>query len=413
MADELKVITFPELPVHDTMWSITTGKDGKIYMGLCGEMTGGLSVFLVSYDPVTEKREYLLEVAKELKEPPDNGRATHSKIHYSLVPSSDGKLYGATHCTGPPLNHSTWSPWNCWDDSERMFSGFHIFSYDLATGDFEDFGVQAPNEGSRIMALAEKRSLLYGITYPRDHFYVFDIKKHTFKDIGRIGDVNPQSMWMDSDENAYTVDELGYVVKYQADVEELKNTDIRFPSFRDLPCVSIYDCVPSPDGKSIYGVTWGEEKPGFLNHFFRYDFKEKNFCDLGSVDDFKGLTSVNHIGGLVFGDDGYLYFASGNWALRKPELGIGPARFAPTRLPFKGMYLYRMKVETLKRERIGPFMDTKGKTSPYIAHATKDFAGRLYFAETNFRPPRLFIYSPDYVKQDSVTPRWPIVKPWG
>ena len=89
----LKVITFPELPVHDTIWSITTGSDGKVYAGICGELTGGLSVFLVSYDPVSEQTEYVMEVAKELKEPPDNGRATHSKIHTCLVGSGDGKLY--------------------------------------------------------------------------------------------------------------------------------------------------------------------------------------------------------------------------------------------------------------------------------------------------------------------------------
>lgn len=168
---KMKSIVFKELPVHDTCWSITTGSDGNIYIGVCSELTGGQSVFIVQYNPVNGKTEYLLDVASALGEPSDSGRAPYSKIHYCLLPSSDGKLYCATHCSGLPINHPVWRPWHTWDDPEKMHPGFHIFSFDPKTEELVDFGIMSPNEGSRAMALAEKRGLLYGITWPRDLYF--------------------------------------------------------------------------------------------------------------------------------------------------------------------------------------------------------------------------------------------------
>ena len=150
----MKSIIFDALPVHDTNWSITTGADGNIYVGICGELTGGLSVFIVRYVPTRKETEYLLEVGPALNEPSDSERAPISKIHYCMVPGDDGKLYCANHFSGPPLGAPIWGPWHTWDDQERMASGFHIFTFDPATEAVEDFEIMARNEGSRAMALA-------------------------------------------------------------------------------------------------------------------------------------------------------------------------------------------------------------------------------------------------------------------
>jgi hypothetical protein len=72
-----------------------------------------------------------------------------------------------------------------------------------------------------------------------------------------------------------------------------------------------------------------------------------------------------------------------------------------------------MNVDTLKKEKLCDLKDENGLVCPYIHHASKDFAGRLYFGETNFRPPRLFIYSPDYVKNNHVRRGLSVLKPWG
>ncbi|MDD5680195.1 MAG: hypothetical protein PHI59_03020 [Candidatus Omnitrophica bacterium] len=393
---KMKSVIFKELPVHDTCWSITTGRDGNIYVGVCGELTGGLSVFIVRYDPVKETTDYLLEVGPTLSEPSDNSRAPISKIHYCLLPGSGGKLYCATHYSGPPLGHPIWRPWHTWDDPEYMASGFHIFTFDPKNERVEDFGVMSPNEGSRAMALAEKRGFLYGITWPRNHFYVFDIRNRKYKDIGRIGDINPQVIWVDLEENGYTVDDLGCVVKYDADAARLVNLNVKVPKDPQVlsEARSVYDAIPSPDGRSIYGVTWNLETVLFAERLFRFDSEECRIYDLGPA---RGKEKLDHVGGLIFGDDGYLYYAVSKKDKKR-------------RLSYR-MYLYRMDVDTLKKEEICPF-DDGAWHSEYIAKATKDFAGNLYFADTNNRPERIYVYTPEGYGKD-FKPRWPLVRSWG
>jgi len=395
----LKSVVFSELPEHETIWSITTGRDGNIYAGLCGELTGGLSVFIVRYDPVEDKKEYLLEVGPALNEPVDNGRAPVCKIHYSMIPASDGKLYCATHFSGPPQGDPMWRPWQSWNDPEKMASGFHIFTYDTRNGHLEDFGVMAPNEGCRAMAMSEKRMLLYGVTWPRNHFYVYDIAKRKYSDKGRIGDINPQAIWLDTEGNAYTVDDLGAIIKYDADMEKLLDTGAFLPKSPgcDSEARCVYDAVPSPDGKSIYGSVWNLECVPFSERLFRFDFCDGKVHDLGcGLDDGKSA-ELDHIGGLVFGDDGYLYYT----VSRKDE---------NRRIPYR-MYLFRMNPATFEKEEICPVDDGEWQ-SEYIAKATKDFAGNLYFADTNNRPQRIYIYTPDGAGKN-FNKKWPFSRTWG
>jgi hypothetical protein len=60
----LKSIVFKDLPRHDTCWSLIGGLDGKLYIGICGEMTGGLSACVARYDPARDQVTYLLYVAR-------------------------------------------------------------------------------------------------------------------------------------------------------------------------------------------------------------------------------------------------------------------------------------------------------------------------------------------------------------
>ena len=392
----MKRITFDALPVHDTNWGITTGRDGNVYIGVCGELTDGLSVFIVRYNPVTEQTEYMLEVGAALNEPADSGRAPICKLHYSMLPGSDGLLYCATHYSGPPAGDAIWRPWHTWDDPKRMATGFHIFTYDPATEAVNDFGAMSPNEGCRALALAEKRKLLYGITWPRDRFFIFDLDRKQYRDLGRIGEVNPQCVWLDESENAYTVDDFGRVVKYCADEDKLTCLDARVPQDPDVATEerSVYDSVPALDGKSVYGVTWNLEKIQASERLFRFNFND------GTVDDFGpacGANKLDHAGGMVFGDDGYLYYSCSR---REPD----------RRLAFR-MYLFRMDPETGQKEEIGP-VDDGIYQSEYIAKATKDFAGNLYFADTNSRPTKMYIYTPEGAGKD-FTPKWPLVRMWG
>ncbi|MCL5986031.1 MAG: hypothetical protein M1371_05615 [Actinobacteria bacterium] len=396
--DRLQAIEFSDLPVHDSCWAITTGRDGRIYTAV-GGINGGLGVYIVAYDPERDEMEYLTDVALAIGEPPDNGRATHAEIHYCMIPGSDGMLYCATHSSGPPLGDAFWRPWNTWDDVSKSFSGFHIFIVNPRTGAVEDRGIQAPGEGSRCMAFDEKRGKLFGVTYPRDHFYIYHLQGGIYKDLGRIGDMNPQSIWLDRGGNAYTADEYGYIIRCDAEKEELCELGIRLPyaEFRDGTHSTVYDMVPSPDGEGIYGVTWSFDNRLFYHN--PYEGSEGRIVDLGRAygPEYEGWNSLddNHTGGLIFGDDGLLYFATNVW-WKEP----------------KGMYLMRFNTKTEEREELMPFM-IDGEVAPYVSRATKDFAGNLYFAECVRTPTRIYKFTPEYVKKESWKPRWPLIRSWG
>ncbi|MDD2709288.1 MAG: hypothetical protein PHV34_14975 [Verrucomicrobiae bacterium] len=392
----MKSIVFRELPAHETTWAITTGKDGNVYIGVCGELTDALSVFITRYDPRQDKVDYLLEAGPALNEPSDSGKSPISKIHYCMLPTSDGKFYCATHYSGPPKGHFIWRPWHTWDDPEAMSPGFHIFAFDPQTEKTEDYGIMSPNEGSRAAALAEKRGLIYGVTWPRNHFYVYDLRNRRYRDFGRIGDANPQAVWIDPQENGYTSDDLGRLVKYDADQGKLLFLDQYLP--KDPDCAdngrSVYDIVPSPDREWVYGVLWNLEAVDFSSRLFRYHFASGRMEDLGMG---HGKDKRDHLGGLVFGDDGYLYYA----ASRKDS---------KRRIGYR-MYLFRMDPKTGKKEEIEPFDDGEYH-SEYIAKATKDFAGNLYFCDCSNRPTRIYTHTPPGCGKVHQT-QWPFGRSWG
>lgn len=396
----VELVKFDSLPMHDSTWGLCTGVDGTVYPAACGEITGGLCVFILGYDPLKRQTEYLLECGPAVGEPPDNGRATQSKIHYCLIPSSDGLLYCATHASGPPLGHPTWRPWQTWDDPLRQFPGSHLFTFDPRTGAVDDFGIGPRREGSRALAFDEKRAVLYGITWPRNHVFVYDVKARAYTDLGRIGEINPQAIWLDREGRVYTTDDYGFFLRIDPDTLEIKQLKTKCPhqwyrrGWHNVP----YDVVPSPDWSCVYGCDWGYE-----SHIWRFDP-----CDGpdGRVDDlgralgdpnFKNDWSLEYfnVRGLVFGADGKLYFC-----MRIPHEDRCP------------MHLARIDVNTLEREIVA-ILEFGDYGPNHIASATVDFYGNLYFAEAGNNPTGMYVYRPDGVDAARQVFSWQDIKQWG
>jgi hypothetical protein len=396
----IEMLPYDALPLHDSTWGLCTGVTGDIFIAACGEGIGGLSVIILRYRPERDELEYLIEVGPAIGEPPDNGRATQSKIHYCLIPSETGLLYCSTHCSGPPIHHPIWRPWNTWCDANVQFPGAHIFTFDPETRTIDDFGIGPRREGSRALALDEKRGLLYGITYPRNHFYIYEIESRTYRDLGRFGDINPQAVWLDRDGNAYTTDDYGWILRCPPNGDDLASVGVQCPheAYRVGWHNVAYDVVPSPDWSCFYGTDWG-----FESHLWRFDPYPPSgprMDDLGRAfgpPDFRTDHTLegHQVRGLVFGMDGKLYFTMrSGWE----EEHI--------------TYLLRLNVETLEREVVCPLQF--GDHRPVaIASATPDYYGNLYFAEAGCRPTRVYIYRPD--EADGVTKRmsWKDIKPWG
>ena len=194
----VKFYEFSEYEVADTCWALSVGPDGRIYAAACAENVPGGLVKVVRYNEKKDGLDYLFRVADKVNDPGDSGRATQSKIHYSFAPSMhDGILYMATHLTAPPFDQLAYSPWLSWHDEKRCFRGSALLAFDTKTDEVKWWDTLIPKEGCRCMAHDEGRGQIYALSYPRDHLIAFDLKKRRRRDLGRVGSINSQALFLE------------------------------------------------------------------------------------------------------------------------------------------------------------------------------------------------------------------------
>jgi hypothetical protein len=373
---KIRFIPFEKLPYADTCWSLIEGPDERAYVAACCERSSGGTVFVLRYDPRTEELEYLLDVAEAVGCPPDDGRgaldstgavpnhprrATQCKIHYSMVIGDDGVMYGATHLSGPAVGEVSYNPWATFDDPLRSFVGARLFAYDTRTEKVLWTDTLIPHEGCRCVALDQERRSLYAVGYPRDHFYVYDLGARTRRDVGRIGSVNPQAVWLDSRNRAYTTDDYGRVVVYDPEREELTTTDAKAPHapYQDGWHNMVYDVVQVPGSDDVVGVNWNVDP-----YLFRLSPSTGTMTDLGPATPGIGGSGVrgvntNHAGGLVFTAGGELLFA----VSRGDDYG--------DILPHAPAALNVMNLETRRVREVCELVDEQGVVIPYISRAVR------------------------------------------
>ncbi|MEI7904627.1 MAG: hypothetical protein WCI43_04340 [Candidatus Firestonebacteria bacterium] len=404
-----EAIILDKLPAHDTCWSLITGADNHIYIAACVEGTPGFSAVLARYNSKNKKTEYLLDIGKAVKDSPESGRATQCKLHYSLLSDSKGLIYGATHLSGPPKGSKSYSPWQSWNDPVKCFLGSMLFIYDPKKDSLLWTGMLAPKEGCRCLAFDEGRGKMYFITYPRNHFCVFDLKTKEVEDLGRIGNVNPQAIFLDAAGNAYTTTDSGRLIRYSVERKRLEELDVFIPAAPHCNVHNVlYDALLSPDGAFIYGVSWALEP-----RLFRYrpgGTKQREMEDLGSPFPAEnGVISSSfhhtHIGGLTFGKDGLLYLC----ANEPKKLPRGNKRHTDnitllyTLDPVSGDY-----TEVAK-------LSKTDKGVRYISRGCIDKEGTIYFADVGNTPTRIYRYKPDYpaALRDLKLPVSQTLRKWG
>jgi hypothetical protein len=365
-----QAVPFSDHPNHDTIWTIHLGQDGQVYIGLCLEGKGGGVAQLYMYDIAARRLRHLADMGEVTGEPADSGHATQGKIHFSLCHARDGKLYGATHCTTPPIGHSIWSPLSMWGDPTMNFPGGHIFRYDTLSDEAVDYGVITPNDGIPYLMLDEERGCLYGATYPKAHFFRCNLQGRDFKDYGRISAQYPISMVFDTVGNLYTSDVHSRLIKYDVAEDRLVfletkpyslpyNTDSRYSWITDM-------CLGS-DGW-VYGLTYSND------HLFRFDPRE----ELPQIEDLgPGLpdTPCGQIRCLVPDRQGNVYF------LAQP---VKPER--------PGVVLVRYNFASREREALG-VMELK-KEQYFTWRGVCGLDGTLYLATIGKIPSALLIYRP-------------------
>ncbi len=381
-----KFYEFDHQPLPDSCWSLAAGPDGRIYAASCCEHAGGGGVYIVRYNDEADRLDTILDIPEVVGEPRESGRATQCKIHYSFAPSkADGILYMATHLSAPGYKRRRYSAWGDWKDDRTSFPGAVLVAYDTTRDEVAWCDRLFPREGCRCLALDEERGLLYAISYPRDHFWVYDLKTRTVRDKGRLGSVNSQAIFTDRRGRAYTTNDHGQIVRYDPETDELRETPVYLPYSPELRNgwhTVIYDVVGSPEGDCVYGVPWSANP-----HLFRYWPEEGEFGrmeDLGPVHQKRDQTVsisyyLDHCGGLVFGADGKLYMGTTRWtpgqehAVRNVE---GELCYQTQQI------IVRMDPQTLQREDFA-LAEKPQATGNYISRAGRDRFGNLFFGHVN------------------------------
>ncbi len=228
------------------------------------------------------------------------------------------------------------------------------------------------------MVIDEDRGLLYAVSYPRDHMIVYDIEKRKRTDLGRIGSVNPQVLFIDKKHRIWTTSDYGRLVRYDPAVRRLIHSPYLLP--RDDRYQTgwhnvFYDAVASPDGECVYALTWNVSPRLF--RVWMHEGEWGRTEDLGPVsqphDPYDAFPiNADHAGGLVFGRDGMLYYAACRWKDMAYSAQSGK---------YDGVegVLWRMNPDTLEREEAGRFVRDDGYVVHYISRGAIDGNGNLFF----------------------------------
>lgn len=256
---KLDYFTFYDHPENDTCWALAMGTDKKVYIGLCMEFTSGGIAQLYNFDTEKEKLNHVLDISKITGEHPRSGRATQGKIHYSLCPASDLKIYGSTHATTAPAGAPFWDPYSMMSDGYKYFQGAHLYYYDSTNGDIKDFGVIVPRQGVPLLVLDENTGRFFGITYPLAHLFTCDMKGRDFKDLGKVSEHYPISIVHYNEDNIFISDSYGRIIRINPKTLKITFTDAILPNPAWTGGLSGWMCdsIVGPDGKIYCG--------GYLN----------------------------------------------------------------------------------------------------------------------------------------------------
>jgi hypothetical protein len=390
MAYPAKWYPFTCHPVSDSCWSLSVGPDGGIYAAACCEGVPGGIVKPVRYNEQTDTVDVLFDMDVMVDDPHDSGRATQCKIHYSFAPSMhDGVMFMASHLSGPPIDRPAYSPWMSWNDPERCFRGAALLAFDTKTDKVLWWDTLIPKEGCRCLLHDEERALLYALSYPRDHLFVYDIARRTRRDLGRIGSVNAQALFMDRRHRVWTTSDYGRLIRYDPEKDRMESSPYVLPhnpEFQTGWHSVFYDACASPEGDAIYAVTW------IANPWLMRIWPDEG--DWGRVDDLGPATQrrdttipystgLDHCGGLAFAADGMLYYVAARW--RDPVHNPLPEGHKDQ----EGV-VWRLNPKTLQREEVAVLVRPDG-FAQYVSRGAVDHNGDLFFGHcAGPRPVGLF-----------------------
>lgn len=274
---------------HDTYNAISKANDGKIYYVLSSTKhdVGGQ---FYSYDPVTDKTEFIADLSEALGEKAEKYIA-QGKSHVEFY-EKDNKLYFATHIGYYEMIDGAEQLPKTAPEGYKLYPGGHFVYYDMITKEIKSLSIAPEGEGIITMVMDKERDHLYGLTWPKGLLIHHDIKSGVLKNLGPVSKAGEtqlgtenfrvicRSMFVDSrDGNVYYSTADGDIYYYNPTLqapEKLEGVDLRIDYFGS------YD--PKDAGSMGYNwrkIYWYEPENkaygvhGNSGYLFTFDPKEK------------------------------------------------------------------------------------------------------------------------------------------
>jgi hypothetical protein len=223
---------------HDPYNSMGRASDGKIYYVLSADQfdVGGR---MFAFDPKRNAVKFIGDLTEACGEGGQRS-IVQGKSHVNFV-EAGGKLYFATHV----------GYYSSVDGKETMgippagwtaYPGGHLLAYDLASGQFTDFGIAPDREGILSWTMDPQRGVGFGLTWPSGIFFRFDYAKRDLKSFGKMCALGEDGVGQDyrtvcrsivvtpEDGAAYFTTAEGDIFRYRADtdaVEQVKGDNLR------------------------------------------------------------------------------------------------------------------------------------------------------------------------------------------
>ncbi len=297
----IRFVEYPDFPeAHSTWGSIGySTRHKRVFVGVTNHRD---RVGLFEYDVNSEKMRlcgFVPQLAN-LREYQWQG-----KVHSQIVEGPDGAMYFTTDGGESREEYLMEHP--------HGYSGGFFMKWDPAVGSLANLGVGMQYESIKDLAVDQINGQICAVSYPQDHFLVYDPKKNDLRDLGRMGsDHVPRVMFSDWWSNVYYVDWRQRLVKYERDAGQLLFARESLPAFTGTPGEYIVTGITAyardPGAGVIYLVTYGAKMLAF--HPARQGLGRVE--DLGGIFDGSQRPAWNYYcPNLALGKNGQLYYFIG------------------------------------------------------------------------------------------------------
>jgi hypothetical protein len=239
-------------------YSLSLASDGNVYYTLSSHdlNTHGR---VYRYEPSADRVTLLGDLGELTGEA---GRKTipQGKSHCPLF-ECDGKLYLSTQYGFFQSSGNKERPADV-PEGYQPYPGGHFLSYDFAGERFEDLVTGPAEEGIIAMQLDPVRKRIYGLTWPKGHFLVYDISARLLRNLGKVsreGEAGEGQDYFCLCRSMGLWPETGDVYFTNADGEIL-----RYSFTRDLVAP-----VPGVHMKRDIFGTWNPHQPGHQGYNWR------------------------------------------------------------------------------------------------------------------------------------------------